>query len=99
MTFDNLLKSNFRYPTVAIFWGLNNFSSELLRPKLRSECSKLGVRLEEFQTNVEAQAMKNIGVVQVPTVVIVHEGSARLAFSGNPEDVRDKLLAAGVIER
>lgn len=98
MTFDELRCADYKHPTVALFYGLACAPCERLKPRLREVCKDMGVRLEEYNTATELPAVREMGMRTVPTVVVVHRGGAVLsAFSGNEPNIKEKLLAAGVL--
>lgn len=96
MKFAELLAADYRFPTVALFWGLNCAPCERLKPQLREVCKDMGVRLEEFKLQDEMAAAQSLGLRSVPSVVIVHKGKAWPAFNGMVTGIREKLIAAGV---
>lgn len=101
MTFDQLRCADFKYPTVALFYGLACPPCERLKPKLIELCKRWGVRLETFNSGSEMNAIKSLGLRSVPAVVVVHRGGiVQTAFTGDLSvaDIRLKLLAAGVTE-
>lgn len=97
MTFDELKAADYKFPTVALFWGVNCAPCERLKPALRAVCADMGIRLEEFKLTDEMPAAKALGLRAVPSVVAVHKGDAKLVFSGAPVNIRELLLAAGCV--
>lgn len=97
MTFDQLKLADFKFPTVALFYGAACAPCERLKPKLRRVCEKLGVRLEEFNSANEMDAVRALGLRSVPAVVVVHRGVAKLAFTGDQVEsaIWDKLALQG----
>lgn len=98
-TFADLKAADFRFPTVALFYGSNCKPCETLKPRLREECKKLNVRLEEFHINDNMAAARELGLRSVPTVLVVYKGDVKVAFQGLVPDIRARLTAAGVEER
>jgi len=98
MTFDELLATDYKNPTVAIFYGLNCPPCERLKPKLKAICSAAGVRLETFNSAAELPAIRNLGLRSVPAVVAVLGGKTTVCFTGDlPEqEILQRLRAAGV---
>ena len=98
MTFDELLAADYKYPTVALFYGLQCAPCERLEPKLRAICKDMGVRLEEFNSASELPAIRELGLRTVPAVVVVHKGNVSLALSGDAGavEIKARLAAAGV---
>jgi thioredoxin-like negative regulator of GroEL len=98
MTFDQLLQADYKFPTVAIFYGHACAPCERLKPVLREVCRDAGVRLEEFNSANEMDAIRSLGLRTVPGVYVVHKGVAKLAFTGFLPHVavRQKLDAQGV---
>lgn len=97
MTFDQLCAANYRFPTVALFYGSACAPCEHLKPKLREVCKKMSARLEEFNSAFEMDAIRKLGFRTVPAVVVVMpDGTVRHAFMGNQDDIQALLLAAGV---
>lgn len=98
MTFDQLKRADYKFPTVALFYGRNCAPCERLKPKLREVCKSLGARLEEFAAHDEMDTVRELGLRAVPTVLLVHKGDVKIVFSGEVPDVKPRLLAAGVPE-
>ena len=101
MTFEQLLTADYQHPTVAIFYGVACAPCERLKPKLREVCRDIGLRLEEFNTAGELEAVRKLGLRSVPGVYVVHRGEARLAFTGDLDkaQIKWKLALAGAEAR
>lgn len=101
MSFDELCRAGYRYPTVALFYGANCAPCDYLKPKLRDVCIGMNVRLEEFNTAGEMAFVRSVGMRSTPTVFVVHpDGVPVLVFHGDKSKIQiEKLLIeAGVRE-
>lgn len=98
MTFDELKQTDYRNPTVALFYGINCKPCELLKPKVKRICEENGVRLEMFNGAAEIAACRELGLRSVPAVLTVFKGKASVVFTGDLDErlVKAKLEAAGV---
>jgi thioredoxin-like negative regulator of GroEL len=100
MTFDELRQADYKFPTVALFYGASCAPCERLKPQLREVCKSMGARLEEFNTANEMEAVRTLGLRSVPAVVVVHRGGiVQTAFSGIPANIRKSLVEAGVLDQ
>lgn len=100
MNFDQLRTADYKYHTVALFYGSACAPCDRLKPKLYELCKRWGARVETFNSASEMEAIKALGLRSVPSVVVVHRGEVTVAFSGDlaVADIRLKLLAAGLTE-
>lgn len=100
MTFENLYDSlEIGQLAIALFYGPSCAPCAALKPKLRKACADLEIRLEEFNTANEMEAVRLMGLRTVPAVVLVRRGGiARVLFTGDqPEHaVRLQLVAHGI---
>lgn len=97
MTFDQLLKADYKFPTLALFKQPRCLACEALLMRLEPWCKEHNVRLEIFMVSDNVDAAKKLGLRTAPTVVAVHGGMAKIAFAGNPQGSFEPWLrAAGV---
>jgi thioredoxin-like negative regulator of GroEL len=94
MTFDQLLNADYRFPTVGLFKQPRCPACEALLPRLELWCKDHSVRLEIFMVSENVEAAKKLGLRTAPTVVVVHEGEAKIAFAGNPVGSLEPWLRA-----
>jgi thiol-disulfide isomerase/thioredoxin len=99
MKFAELQAADYKSITVALFYSPECSVCAVLRPKLTEVCKRLGVRLEEFNAYAEKNAAAEHGVRVVPTVLTVHKGVVKRIFIGIPQNISERLVAAGVIEK
>lgn len=96
MTYDQLKAELRPNPTVVLFYGSACAPCDRLKPKLRAVCEREGVALETYNSVMELPAIRELGLRSVPAVVVVSNGAATLAFTGDlpEEQIRAKLIQA-----
>lgn len=93
MTFAQLKAADYRRPTLALFYGTNCPPCNQLKPVLKQLALDLGIRLEMFNAAEEVDAVRELGLRAVPTVLAVHRGECKVLWTGNlhKERILEKL--------
>jgi thioredoxin-like negative regulator of GroEL len=78
---------------LAVFSGPNCPGCIALKPTLTAAAADAGVELGQFMVPQELAAARELGLRQVPTVLLIDNGKASVLFTGNKMRVHvDALL-------